>query len=171
MNRGYNQIYTGNGKGKSTAAFGLAVRALGHDRNLCIIQFLKKDSEYGEFKMLSKVTEIMQFGTGKFVDFENPSNEDISCATEGFSKAKEAVFSKKYDMVILDEIAVAVSLNLITEEEVVDLMKNKPSEVELILTGRGATQKMIETADLVTEMKEVKHYFKKNVTAREGIEY
>ena len=169
--RGFVHIYTGDGKGKSTAAFGLAVRALGHGRHVAIIQFLKKDKNYGEYKILSTLATMLQFGTGSFVDMKNPSPQEISSAKSGLDKSREIIFSGLYEIVILDEITVAMNLNLISEEDVIGLMTDKPNDVELILTGRGATKKMIETADLVTEMKEVKHYFKKGVKAREGIEF
>lgn len=171
MDKGYTQIYTGGGKGKSTAAFGLALRALGHGKRVRIIQFLKRDENYGEYKMFSKLAEISQHGTGNFVDPKNPSAEDVSAAEKGFEEAKKSLMSGMYDIVILDEIIVAVSLNLIKEIEVVNLIENKPERTELVLTGRGATGGMVEAADLVTEMREIKHYFKKGVNAREGVEY
>jgi cob(I)alamin adenosyltransferase len=114
---------------------------------------------------------MLQFGTGSFVDMKNPSPQEISSAKSGLDKSREIIFSGLYEIVILDEITVAMNLNLISEEDVIGLMRDKPNDVELVMTGRGATKKMIETADLVTEMKEVKHYFKKGVKAREGIEF
>ena len=171
MKKGYIQVYTGGGKGKSTAAFGLALRAAGHSLNVRIIQFLKNNKSYGEYSVLSKMTKMSQHGSGKFVDPKNPSREDKLSAEEGFELAKKDVASGEYDIVILDEIIVASSLGLVSEEQVISLMKNKAETTELVLTGRGATERMIEEADLVTEMNEVKHYYSSNVKAREGIEF
>jgi len=171
MDKGYIQIYTGEGKGKTTAAIGLAVRAIGSGKKVAIIQFMKKGEHYGEFVFMTKHATMLQFGREGFVDIDSPPEEDIDLANVGIKEAGKMIFSGMYDIIILDEIVTAVEFGLLSEGQILDLMKNKPEEIELVLTGRGATKKMIEEADLVTEMKEIKHYYKKNVQAREGIEF
>lgn len=171
MEKGYIQLYTGDGKGKTTAALGQAARALGRGMKVAVVQFMKKGEEYGEFAFLSPHLTMLQFGSGKFVDFDNPADEDCRLAEDGFSKAEEFVFSGVYDIVILDEVVTAVHFGLLQEKRLAELMRSKPENVELILTGRGAGKRIVEEADLVTEMKEVKHYYKKGVNARKGIEF
>ncbi len=171
MNKGYCHIYTGDGKGKTTAAIGLIVRALGHNKKAAIIQFMKDDKNYGEFKYLHDKILFLQMGRNEFVDYDNPEDIDIELAKKALIKAKEIIQSAEYDLVILDEINVAIMFSLIDERSVIDIMKSKPKSLELILTGRGATEKMMEIADLVTEMKEIKHYFSKGVLGRKGVEY
>lgn len=169
--KGYTHIYTGNGKGKTTAALGLALRAMGHGRKICMIQFLKRDENYGEYRFLKDKIDFYQFGSGDFINDDGPSDNDIMLARQAYEQAVQSVQSGRYDIVILDEIIVAFMMGLLDEKAVLMLMKMKAQDTELIMTGRGATEKMIESADLVTEMKEVKHYYKKGITAREGIEY
>ncbi|HIE06049.1 MAG TPA: cob(I)yrinic acid a,c-diamide adenosyltransferase [bacterium (Candidatus Stahlbacteria)] len=166
------QVYTGDGKGKTTAALGLALRALGHGLKILMIQFMKGSEEYGEVRSAKKIDglNIEQYGRPDFVNPEKPDPEDIELAQKGLKRAEEAIRSNKYNLIILDEINVAVDFGLITEEDVLDLIK-KRGEVELVLTGRYATQKIIEAADLVTEMKEVKHYFKDGIKSRKGFDY
>jgi len=171
MEKGYIHIYTGNGKGKTTAALGLAIRALGRNKRVCIIQFLKYSKDYGEYLFLSPRITFLYFGLPHFVYPNDLKKEDIEIALSGIEKSKEIIFSNLYDLIILDEILILVLFKMIDEEEVLNLMKNKPEEVELVLTGRGATKRIIENADLVTEMREVKHYYQKGVKAREGIEF
>lgn len=171
MEKGYIQVYTGDGKGKTTAALGLAIRALGKGKRVAIIQFLKKNDSYGEYIFLSRKTTFLQFGFPYFIDPKNIKKEEIETINNGVEKTKEIIFSGLYDIIILDEILVTVLFKMVDESVILDIMKNKPDDIELILTGRGATKKIIENADLVTEMKEVKHYFKKGVNAREGIEF
>lgn len=172
LEKGFIQIYTGDGKGKTTAALGLALRAAGHGLKTYIGQFMK-GQEYGELrsvKNLSSMIEIEQFGRDTFVHIKGPSPEDIRMALDGLEKVRRAMNEGKYDIVVADEILVARHFGLLKEEEILLLMEQKPHNVELILTGRKATQKMIEKADLVTEMKEVKHYFNEGIMARDGIE-
>ncbi len=169
--KGYIHIYTGDGKGKTTAALGLIIRALGHNKKIAMIQFMKDDKNYGEYKFLHDKITLLQVGRNEFVNFDDPEQIDIDLAQKGFEKAKEIIFSKEYDIIILDEINVAMMFGLIGEDSIVDLMNNKPESLELIMTGRGASEKMIEHADLVTEMKEIKHYYTKGIIARQGIEY
>ena len=172
--RGFVHCYTGDGKGKTTASLGLALRAAGHKKKVLIIQFMKGNIEYGELngiKMLAPFVTIKQFGRESFVSKENPEQTDIDFAKKGLSFAAKEIKSGKFDIIILDEINVALDFKLISLESVVNIIKNKPEKLELILTGRYANEKIIELSDLVTEMKEIKHYYHKNVTGREGIEY
>lgn len=171
MDKGYIHVYTGNGKGKTTAAFGLALRALCAGKKVFIGQFVK-GMEYSELKIVDyfKNVEIHQFGRGCFIR-NQPSKEDYEAARLGLCKSKGAMLSNQYDVIVLDEINIALFFGLVTLEEVLDLIKLKPEKTELILTGRYAPKEIIECADLVTEMKEVKHYYTKGVMARKGIEY
>ncbi len=168
---GYVHVYTGNGKGKTTAAFGLAMRAAGRGKKVCIIQFMKPDNGYGEQISARKLgIEVYAFGTNKFVNKNNPSDEDIALAQNALKLAKSKI-NEGYDLVILDELNVAVDFNLVSLDNVLDLISQLPKNTELVITGRYAKKDLIERADLVTEMKEIKHYFRKGVLAREGIEY
>lgn len=167
------QVYTGNGKGKTTAAFGAALRAVGRGLKVYVIQFIKGGFDYGELHSAEHVPnlKLTAFGRGRFITESPPSQEDIELAKQAFTLAKDVVQNGTYDMVILDEINVVLNLKMIDINEVVKLIKNKPEHVELILTGRYAPAQIIELADLVTEMKEVKHPFAKGVPPREGIEH
>jgi len=165
------QVYTGPGKGKTTAALGLAVRAAGHGFKACMIQFMKGRINYGELETAKSIPnfEIKQFGRPEFVSKENPNPEDIRLAQEGFEHAKEIVLSKEYDIVILDEINVAMDFKLIPVEDVVTLIKEKSKTVELILTGRNCPREIVKIADYVTEMLEIKHPYAEGTLARKGI--
>jgi len=171
--KGYVQVYTGNGKGKTTAALGLAIRAAGYGHKVYIGQFLKGQS-YGELlsvKKFSSLITIEQFGRKGFVHVtKDPDEEDIKRAKKGLKKCLDAMLSQKYRIIVLDEINVAVDFNILTEKEVHEFLDQKPEGVEIILTGRYAPTSFTKRADLVTEMKEKKHYYKKGVMAREGIE-
>jgi cob(I)alamin adenosyltransferase len=159
------------GKGKTTAAMGLTMRAVGAGLKVYIAQFMKF-GEYSEIKTLKKFSDVItveQFGSGQFI-IEKPSKKDIEIVRKGFGIVKAAITSERYDLVILEEASVAVKLGLINEQDILSLISEKPSGVELVITGRHASQKMIQLADLVTEMKEIKHYYKKGVNARPGIE-
>jgi cob(I)alamin adenosyltransferase len=173
LEKGLVQVYTGNGKGKTSAAFGIALRAIGRGLKVYIIQFIKGGFDYGELYVVDKLPnlKLKAFGRGKFVTQRPAEKEDVKLAEEALILAEEVVKSGEYDIVILDEINVALNLKLIKTKKVLELMKNKPKHVELILTGRYAPNEMIEAADLVTEMKEVKHPFNKGFQARKGIEY
>ncbi|MCD6450608.1 MAG: cob(I)yrinic acid a,c-diamide adenosyltransferase [Thermotogaceae bacterium] len=168
MKKGYIQVYTGNGKGKSTAAFGLAMRAAGTGFKVIIIQFLKGQeySEHASFKKLGIDYEL--YGTKEFIIGE-PSEEIKELARKGIKRALKA-FEEGYDVVILDEVNVSVHMKVLSVGEVMEVIKAKPEGVELVLTGRYAPEEFIEIADLVTEMKEIKHYYQKGVQARRGIE-
>lgn len=170
MDRGFIHVYTGNGKGKTTAALGLSIRALGAGLKVLLVQFLKK-GDFSEIRFLRSQPniEIKQFGTGKFVR-GHPSKEDIEEAKRGIKEIKDLLDSDRFDVVILDEVNIAVKYGLIDLEIILDLIKTRPEGTEIILTGRGADPKIIEQADLVTEMQEIKHYFKKGIDARIGIE-
>lgn len=171
MRKGYIQVYTGDGKGKTTAALGLALRAAGAGLKVFIAQFIKKRkcSEHKALERFKDLITVKQYGTG-FLKSGKPTRSEIAAAKKGFEEIKKTISSKKYDMVILDEINIAVRNNLIPVEDVLALLEEKPPKIELILTGRYADEKVIEMADLVTEMKEIKHYYKKGVKARVGIE-
>ena len=173
IEKGLVQVYTGDGKGKTSAAFGLALRAIGRGLRVYIIQFIKGGFDYGELYIIDKLPNLTlkSFGRGKFITAKHPGQEDIKLANDALKLAAKIVQSGENDIVILDEINVAISLNLIDPEEVIRLIQTKPLHVELVLTGRNAPERVIELADLVTEMKEVKHPYKKGQPARIGIEY
>jgi len=173
LERGLVQVYTGNGKGKTSAAFGLALRAIGRGLKVYIIQFIKGGFDYGELYVIDKLPnlKLKAFGRGKFITEKPAGKEDVKLAEEALVLAEKVVKSGEYDIVILDEINVALSLRLISLEKVLKLIKDKPKHVELVLTGRNAADEIVEAADLVTEMKEIKHPFSKGYEARKGIEY
>ena len=169
--KGYVQVYTGDGKGKTTAALGLSIRAAGAGLKVFIAQFLKKGN-YSEIKALKRFSDLItieQFGTGCLLKGK-PNSKDIECARKGLEKAKSIISSGNYKMVILDEANIALNLGLFSAEDLIDIITSKPDNVEIVITGRNADQRVIEKADLVTEMKEIKHYFQKGVKARVGIE-
>ncbi len=171
MKKGYIQIYTGNGKGKTTASLGLAFRSAGAGFKVWIGQFLK-NGDFSEVKALQKFSDNIthkQFGMPGFV-FGKPSEDDIKQARDGYKLALEALTSEKYDVVILDEINTAYSIDLLNLNDIRTLCESKPEHVELVMTGRGADESLFKLADLVTEMQEIKHYFKDGVLARVGIE-
>lgn len=173
LSQGLVQVYTGNGKGKTTASLGLALRAVGHGFKVRILQFMKGSTVYGELetaRRLAPLLSIEQVGRDTFVSRANPAAEDVRLAREGFAKAREVLLSGEYDLVILDELNCAVDFGLIPLEEVKDLIRSKPLHTELILTGRGAHPDIIDMADLVTEMREIKHYYNSGQHARTGIE-
>jgi cob(I)alamin adenosyltransferase len=170
---GLIQVFTGNGKGKTTAALGTILRAAGHGLRVFIVFFMKGNYDYGEFSILSKLpnVDMASFGFRHLTDPNNIKPEEIEQASLALSAAREAIFSGNYDLVVLDEVNVALGFNLIALDEVIKLIEDKPPDVELILTGRYADAKLIELADLVTEMVKVKHPFDKGIKARKGIEY
>jgi cob(I)alamin adenosyltransferase len=173
LKQGLTQVYTGDGKGKTSAAFGLAVRAIGRGLKVYVIQFIKGGFDYGELHVIQHLPnlEIKAFGRGKFVTQVPPNEEDVKLADQAFNLAEHIVNSGKYDIVILDEINVALHLKLIELDKVTKLVEKKPKHVELVLTGRNAPPKILEVADLVTEMKEIKHPYTNGMPPREGIEY
>ncbi|MFC1899662.1 cob(I)yrinic acid a,c-diamide adenosyltransferase [Chloroflexota bacterium] len=171
--QGMVQIFTGEGKGKTTAAMGEVVRAVGHGRSVYIVFFMKGGDPSGEQSVLSKLPNvtIACFGTPGFVNPDNITAEDRKQAKLALATASEAVLSSKYDLVVLDEINLAASWELIKLEEVILLIMNKPEKVELILTGRHADSKLSQRADLVTEMLKIKHPYDEGTIARPGVEY
>jgi cob(I)alamin adenosyltransferase len=171
MKHGFVQVYTGDGKGKTTAAIGLVVRAAGAGLKVFIAQFIKS-GDYSEIKALKKFSDhitIRQFGQGRFIRGK-PADEDIAAAQNGLNAVVSAVFSDEFDIVVIEEGNVAVTCGLLSVQDILDVISIKPEGVELVITGRGADPSVIEKADLVTEMKEIKHYYQKGVQARVGIE-
>ena len=172
LDQGCVQVYTGNGKGKTTAALGLALRAVGRGLNVCILQFIKGGGRYGEHlaaEKLAPLLTIIQTGRPGWVNTKDIT-EDRHVAQEALLQAQELLTSGLYDLFICDEINGAVGFGLIDVEQVLELIKSKPEKTELVLTGRNAHQLVIDAADLVTEMMEIKHYYKAGVPARTGIE-
>ncbi|MFO7810959.1 MAG: cob(I)yrinic acid a,c-diamide adenosyltransferase [Candidatus Delongbacteria bacterium] len=168
--KGYIQVYTGDGKGKTTAAFGLALRAAGAGKKVFIGQFVK-GMHYSELDMIPKVSNITieQYGLDCFI-YNEPSKDDIDAARAGFFEMKEILRSGKYDLVIMDEANIALHYKLFTFKELKDALNARADHVEVVVTGRKAPVELIEMADLVTEMKDIKHYYTKGVQARTGIE-
>lgn len=171
--RGLVQIFTGDGKGKTSAALGVAIRALGHGLRVHITSFMKGDYPYGEQQVLALLPDITlaRFGNQDFVDPANVKPEEKEQAERALEDARRAVLSGDYDLVVLDEVNIAAAWNLVDVRDVVELIKQKPDNVELILTGRYADERLIEMADLVTEMREIKHPYKRGVPGRAGIDY
>lgn len=174
ISNGLVQIYTGNGKGKSTAAFGLAIRAVGHGFSVYIIQFMKGRDDYGELaglKRLSPECHLEHYGGPGWVHKGERLEENVKEAQKAFSRAQEIILSGEWDIVILDEIINSLWFELISEQDVLELLDKKPSNVELVLTGRNASQTLIDRADLVTEMVQIKHPFEQGIMSRQGIEF
>jgi cob(I)alamin adenosyltransferase len=171
-NAGYVHVYTGDGKGKTTAAIGLAVRAAGHDRWTYIGQFMK-GQEYGELTALEHLPQVTieQYGDQGCIRKEEVTPKHIADARAGLERAREALLSGRHAVIVLDEVNVAIWFGLLEEEAVLELVEERPPGVELVLTGRRAPQAILDRADLVTEMREVKHYYTGGVLARKGIEY
>ncbi len=170
-------VFTGDGKGKTTSALGMALRASGHRKKVLVIQFIKNYKNYGELKFVKKFPkaniEIKTFGEG-YVGIrgdKKPKEIHSDAAKKGLEFAEKMIFSKKYFMIILDEINIALNLKLLKVDDVLKLLKSKPKDLHLVLTGRGAPKKIIQVADLVTEMKKIKHPYKKGVLAQKGIEF
>ncbi len=173
LEKGLVQVYTGNGKGKTSAAFGAALRAIGRGLKVYVIQFIKGGFDYGELYSVKSLPnlKLAAFGRGRFITESQPPEEDVHLAQEAFALAQKVVSSGEYDMIVLDEINVVLHLKMISIDKVVELIKTRPKHVELILTGRSAPAQIIELADLVTEMKEVRHPYTQGIPPRKGIEY
>ena len=171
--KGLVQIFTGDGKGKTSAALGTVLRALGHGLRVYIVYFMKGDYPYGERRILSNLSNVdmVSFGQKDFVDPANVKPEEKEQARLALAAAREAMLSGNYDLVVLDEVNVTVAWKLVELDEVVRLINDKPQNVELILTGRRADVKLVQMADLVTEMLKIKHPYDKGIKARQGIEY
>jgi cob(I)alamin adenosyltransferase len=177
--KGITQVYTGNGKGKTTASLGLALRAAGHGLRVCMVQFLKRNPKCGEhlFAERTKAFEIFQFGAppipdGKiYVPIKRKSAQARESARRAFAFLEEIIRKGEYNLIILDEVNLALDYGFVKIDEVVELIENKPENLELVLTGRRAPKEIIEVADLITEMVEIKHPYKDGLGARRGIEY
>jgi cob(I)alamin adenosyltransferase len=173
LKKGLVQIYTGDGKGKTTASLGLALRACGHGLRAYVIQFMKGEIYYGELGMAERLSDcltITQMGRPDFVNRENPDPIDIELAHKAIELSAEVVESGTYDIVVLDEVNVALDFGLIDISDVIAIIEKKPPHVELVLTGRNAPRELIDRADLVTEMVEIKHPYSRGIGARTGIE-
>ena len=170
---GLVQVYTGNGKGKTTAALGAALRACGHGLRVYMIQFMKSSGTYGESKIASEIPGFTLHASGlpTFVDRNAPGDEDRRLAREGWARAQEIVRAGAHDVVILDEINVAVDYGLVPVDEVIRFIEEKPRGVELVLTGRDARPEIIDRADLVSEIHEIKHPYRRGIAGRRGIEF
>ena len=169
-------VYTGGGKGKTSAALGLVLRAVGYNHKVCMVQFVKGSWHYGELdsaKRLAPEFELITAGKGfvGILDDKSPREEHVKAANDTLAISKEKIMSNKYNVVILDEINYALQLELLKLDDVIDVIKSKPPELDLVLTGNNATKEVIELADLVTEMKEIKHPFKSGIKAKKGIDF
>jgi cob(I)alamin adenosyltransferase len=171
--RGLVQIFTGDGRGKTSAAIGAVIRALGHGLRVYIVFFMKGDYPYGERNILSQLPNVTieSFGSGGFVDPKNIKPEEKEQAKKALAAARQAMLSGGYELVVLDEVNLAVAFKLVELDEVLKFIDDKPQNVELILTGRRADNKLVQSADLVTEMLKIKHPYDEGVAARGGIEY
>jgi cob(I)alamin adenosyltransferase len=166
-------VITGPGKGKTTAAFGLAMRAAGHGLRVCIIQFMKTGEVTGEVLAAKRLggIEVAQFGTGRFVDERHVTDEDRKCALDALYRAKMVISGGQCDLLVLDEVNVAVSFGLVSAQGVLDMIKSRPREMEVVLTGRNAPQEFLDYADYVSVVESKKHPFASGVQARKGIEW
>jgi len=174
LSRGLVQVFTGDGKGKTSAALGIVLRALGHGFRVYITYFMKGgEYPYGERRILSQLPNVTMasFGSKEFIDPASIKPEEIEQAKQALSAARQAMLSGNYDLVVLDEVNLAVAWKLVELDEVIRLINDKPQNVELILTGRQADTKLVKLADLVTEMLNIKHPYSKGITARKGIDY
>jgi cob(I)alamin adenosyltransferase len=166
-------VYTGEGEGKTISALGLALRAVGHGKRVVMIQFMKGRKDTGEYataKRLVPEFELYQFGREELIDLRNPERLDFKLAWEGFSFAKEIVKGKP-DLLVLDEINLAIAIGLLKLEDVLEFIQKIPDSTTVILTGRNASKELIEMADLATEMRYLKHPYEKGVESREGLDY
>jgi len=169
---GLLQVYTGEGKGKTTAALGLALRAWGHDLRICVIQFMKKGEDYGEIKALRRMgIETFQFGSGRLITKGRHTQEDLDCARRALDLSRDILMSGDYDLVILDEINVTIHFGLLSHREVLEALRARRNGVEVICTGRNAPDELRREADLITVMTIEKHPYDGGLEARKGIEY
>ncbi|WP_332468388.1 cob(I)yrinic acid a,c-diamide adenosyltransferase [Desulfogranum marinum] len=171
--KGLLLVFTGNGKGKTTSALGLSIRAAGNNMPICFIQFIKGSWKYGELDALKRFDDLIDFhvmGRG-FTWKSDDLEKDKALARCGWEKAKEAISSGKYKMVVLDEFTYLLKYGMLEKEEVLQVLKNKPEDVHLVITGRDALPEIIDAADLVTEMQAVKHPYKSGIKAQKGIEF
>jgi cob(I)alamin adenosyltransferase len=169
---GFVQVYTGEGKGKTTAALGLSMRALGQGLRVAFLQFMKGDPTWGELVTLRRLgVEPVQVGLDHWVHKGKATADDLAAAAAGLARARDLVLSGAFDVVVLDELCTALFFELVGLDDVLALIAGKPRHTELVITGRGAPEGLVAAADLVTEMRPVKHYFDAGVKARRGIEY
>ena len=169
---GYVQVYTGDGKGKTTAALGLVLRALGQGLRPTVLQFMKSDPDWGEIVTLKRLgVPVRQCGLDHWVIKGEATEEDLAAAAAGFAKARALVESGDYDLVVLDELVTALFFGLVSLDSVLAIVASRPAAVELVMTGRHAPPQIIAAADLVTEMRPLKHYSDAGVKARSGIEF
>jgi len=175
---GYIQVYTGNGKGKTTASLGLAMRALGRDWKVLIVMFTKGGNDYGELNTfrqfsprISENLRIVQAGLDRVIYKANENEQDHKKIKRGWNIVKKAVKNDEYQLIIMDEANIAIDMGILDVDEVIDVLKNKPDEMEIVLTGRNAHPKIVEIAHLVSKIEPVKHYWDKGISARKGIEY
>lgn len=172
MEKGLIIINTGDGKGKSTAAFGTAIRALGHGLKVCVIQFIKQPCDYGEVMTAKKLDDLEWHTEGRGFTWKSDDIEkDKAVARKGFELAKQKIASGEYDLIVLDEVTYLTNFNFIDIEELLETLKNKPENLNIIMTGRDADPKLIDIADTVTEMKKIKHCFDRGIKAKKGIEF
>jgi cob(I)alamin adenosyltransferase len=170
---GLLHVYTGDGKGKTTAALGLGMRAAGHGLKVVVVQFMKGRINYGELESARKLPgfEIHQFGRAEFVDKAKPAQVDIDLARKGLEFAKDVLEKRGCDLLVLDELSCAVEWRLVPLGEVLEILRSRPEGIEVVVTGRYAPKELLEMADVVTNMVEVRHPFQKGVLGREGVEY
>ena len=175
---GYIQVYTGDGKGKTTASLGLAMRALGRDWKVLIVMFTKGGNDYGELNSFRELSEkiadnltIVQAGLDRVIYKSNECEKDHKKIKKGWNLVKKAVKNDEYQLIIMDEANIAIDMGILDVDEVVKVLKSKPDEMEIVLTGRNAHPKIVEIAHLVSRIEPVKHYWDKGVHARKGIEY
>ncbi len=173
MSQGLLIVNTGNGKGKTTAALGQAFRAVGHGFRVCFLQFLKGSWKYGELEAAKRFEDLMEIralGRG-FTWKSEDLNEDIQSARDAWDLAKQVIASGKFKMVVLDELTYLITYGMVPEEDILNTLRNRPPELHVVVTGRDASQGLIELADMVTEMNEIKHPFRNGIKAQRGIEF
>jgi cob(I)alamin adenosyltransferase len=171
--KGLLMVFTGNGKGKTTSALGLAFRALGHGKKVCFIQFIKGSWKYGELEAAKRFADLLDFhvmGRG-FTWKSDDLDKDIAVARQGWEFAKKIIAENRHDLIVLDELTYLATYKMIDEQEIVDVLTHRNPSRHIVVTGRGAGDKLIQAADLVTEMREIKHPYKQGIKAQKGIEF
>lgn len=173
MKNGLLMVFTGKGKGKTTSALGLAFRAMGHDFKVCVIQFIKGNWKYGELDSAKRFEDLMDFYVmGKGFTWQSDNlDEDIKIAQEAWEFAKEKISSGKYQMIILDELTYLIKYKMVNEDEIINFLSNRPENLHIVVTGRDASDRLIEIADLVTDMVSIKHPYDNGVKAQKGVEF
>jgi len=173
VEKGLLMVFTGNGKGKTTSALGMTFRALGHGKKVCFIQFIKGSWKYGEINAADRLKDLIDFNImGRGFTFKSDDiNKDTALAKKAWETAKNKILSKDYNLVILDEITYPFSYGILDEDKAIEFLANRPSQVHVLITGRGASEKLMDAADMVTEMKDIKHHYKAGIKAQKGIEF